>query len=302
MHSGDYNTLARNAIAVAQGRQDPRLLVASKRKLLKPKRAARWLAGLANAAGDRHAVLLMGVDNGSIVGIKNPPRSSWLAEVSTWFPGVRPALSWEFVTVDDTEVLAVMPSAVTQHVTAFHRSEVLVPWVTDGVLGQAPLGHACPQGGAPAIMPAVSAKDCWVERTATVASGVEVDVYRGMVTLAIGPMPGVVADKSCSATLLLLQDHAPVELDVQVHPGPGPVGVERQTGGVTVHAGYSLRIYLAGALLSSGVRSTNRSARLVLSLLLPGRSVPELRSFPLQADPNRADRWQFNAQSGGPAR
>ena len=277
-----------------QGREEPRFLLASMSRLPRPKKAARWIAGLANAAAGRRAVLLVGIKGSEIRGIQAPPEPLWWVKVQERFPGAAPQMHSSLLDIDGATVLAITIDAVTELLPARHRDRVIVPWVEHGRLGAAPASRPS-QGQTTAhgeALPSADVLGGWVQRTTINRDGASIDAYTGQLDLELLATPGTMTDDSCSATLLLADNDAPIALATQIHPAADDVGVFRTSEGIDVRTRVRVRLLLAGAERHHDRGKGRDSAQLVVSLLLPGRTVPELRSLLLANDQSSdGDRW-----------
>ena len=272
------------------GREDPRLLVANKRKLSGPKKIARLLAGLANAADGRQTLLLVGISGDEVTGIDALPDVDWWDDLDSAFPGAVPRLDWMAVDIDGATVLAIAPRPSDELIPAKFRGEISVPFFDGGGLHR-----TRPSRGDRSVrtetLPTASILGGWIERS--VIEEDDVTAFHGQLELQLDAVTGVMPDKNCSATLLVASRERPIELDVQVHPSVDDVGVFRLDGGIQVLSTFRVRLFLAAAVRGGLDRSEPASVQLVVSLLLPGRAVPELRSLLLSPDPERRGRWRI---------
>ena len=285
----DLETLAMRAVEMTiLGREDPRLLVANKRKIGGPRKVARLLAGLANAADGRQTLLLIGVRGDEVTGVDAPPDADWWDDLDKAFPGAVPRLDWMSVEIDGATVLAIAPRPTDELVPAKVRGEITVPFFDRGGLHRTrPSRHE--RGARTEALPTASILGGWVERS--VIEEDDIVAYQGQLELELDAVTGLMPDKNCSATLLVASRERPIELDVQVHPSVDDVGVFRLDDGIQVLSTFRVRLFLAAAVRAGAERSEPASVQLVVSLLLPGRAVPELRSLLLSPDPQRRARW-----------
>lgn len=292
MHVASLETTALRAVELGvQGRVDPRLLVATKRRLPGPKKAARLLAGLANAADDRQHILLVGMRKNEISGIEGPPPERWWRRLDDAFPGVAPDYSWTMVDVGGTALLAIATSPTDRLIAAYKGDDVIVPFFDGRRVVPAQLSAGADKDRGVDALPPARIDRGWVEHV-IVRDRPRIEAFRGVLDVELQPTPGVMADKSCSATLLMPDRDAPVALDVQVHPAGDQAGVFRRDHGVEVITDFGVRVYLAAARTTTEPTPTAAAAQLVVSLLLPGRAVPELRSLFLSPDPSSEGvRW-----------
>lgn len=272
------------------GREDPRLLVANKRRLSGPKKIARLLAGLANAADGRQTLLLIGISGDEVTGIDSLPDVDWWDALDSAFPGAAPRLDWMVVDIDGAQVLAIAPRHSDELIPAKFRGEITVPFFDGGGLHR-----TRPVRGDRAVrtetLPTASILGGWIERS--VIDEDDVTAFHGQLELQLDAVTGVMPDKNCSATLLVASRERPIELDVQVHPSVDDVGVFRLDDGIQVLSTFRVRLFLAAAVRGGLDRAEPASVQLVVSLLLPGRAVPELRSLLLSPDAERRGRWQL---------
>lgn len=276
---------------VVLGRDNPRLLIAAKRRLTRPRRVARLLAGLANSADGRQPLLLLGVGKRHVVGVERTPDEDWWDRVRSALPGRRPELRWDAVSIDGAMVVVVAPDSSDELIPACKRDRVVVPFFDGDRLVYGKPTRPEPVGQRQSI-PTASVVGGWVERRLLGSgSGAGVDTYRGVLELEVGAVTGVMRDIDCSATLMSPDQTRSMELDVQVHPAPDAVGVFRTASGIEVRGTFRVRLLIAGAVRSASDRGDPPSLHLVVSLLLPGRAVPELRSLLLRPDPSGRRRW-----------
>lgn len=274
------------------GREDPRLLVAAKRTRAKPHRIARLLAGLVNSAGDRRPLLLLGVDGRSVAGLNGLPDNDWWDEVEDSFPGTVPRLEWTLVDIEGAAVLAIAPESGGELIAALDRhDEVMVPFYDAGGIRRTRPPRA-DRAGPTEALPTATVLGGWIQRELIDQEG-PIDTFSGVLDIELGTVTGMMPDKTCSATLLLPNLHGPVELDVQLHPSGDDVGVFRHEDGIEVRSSFRVRLYVAGASRSPDRRPDPASVQLVVSLVLPGRAVPELRSLLLSPDPDQPGRWRI---------
>lgn len=292
METADIETAALRAVELGvQGRVDPRLIVATRHRLPGPRKTARLLAGLANAADGRKPLLLVGLHGAEIHGVDEPPSARWWQRVADGFAGPAPDIRWTMVDLDGPQLLAISSDPVDELVTAWRKDRVFVPWFDGRRVVPAPSPTRPEKRGATDALPTVRVVTGWMERT-PISGAPQVHAYRGALDIELQPTPGVMADKSCSATLLVPDRSAPISLSAQAHPMTNDVGVVRREHGIEVRTSFTARLYLAAAVADDATPVTPGTAQLVVSLLLPGRSVPELRSLLFSPDPTvDAGRW-----------
>ncbi len=285
----DLETLALRAVEMTiLGREDPRLLVANKRRAGGPRKIARLLAGLSNAADGRQTLLLIGIRGNEVTGIDPLPDADWWDELDAAFPGSLPRLDWMVVDIDGASVLAIAPRSGDEMIPAKWGGEIVVPFFDRGGLHR----NRPPRADRPSsteALPTASILGGWVERA--VIDGEDVVAFQGQLDVQLDAVTGMMKDKNCSATLLIATRERPVELDVQVHPSADDVGVFRLDDGIEVLSTFRVRVFLAAAVRGLSSRTEPVSLQLVVSLLLPGRAVPELRSLLLSPDPDHRGRW-----------
>ncbi len=276
-----------------QGRDNPRLLIATKRRPTNLARIARLLAGLANAAAGRTAVLLVGIRGRSVVGLDEVPDAEWWDQLKRMFPGAAPELVSTVVDIDDARVLAISPEPAGELVTATENGRVVVPLFEAGSL------RACPSPG-PTWSEADTARltrvvDGWVERVATPDGAVV--IHRGQLEVVIDAETGFIADEACKARLLLPGDGPAVELDAQIHPMTDDVAVLRGRRGVEVLASFRAHLFLAGAARSRDSTGPEPGpVQLVVTVPAPGGHETEPWSKLLEPDPTASgSRWVVEA-------
>ncbi|MEM7286787.1 MAG: hypothetical protein AAF480_10590 [Actinomycetota bacterium] len=291
MPARDLETLVMRAVEMTiLGREDPRLLVANKRKPGGPRKVARLLAGLANAADGRQTLLLIGVRGTEVTGIEALPDADWWDDLEGAFPGAVPRFDWMAVDIDGARVLAIATRSTDELIPAKMHGEIVVPFFDRGGLHRtrpARLERTSPRD----VLPTASILGGWIERSVIAES--DVTAYQGQLELQLDAVTGVMPDKNCSATLLVASREGPIELDVQVHPSVDDVGVFRVDDGIHVLSTFRVRLFLAAAVRGGTDRSEPASVQLVVSLLLPGRAVPELRSLLLSPDPDHRGSWRL---------
>ncbi len=286
----NLETLAMRAVEVTVlGRQDHRLLVATKRRLTRPKRIARLLAGLANAAGDRHALLLLGVRGHDVTGLDSLPDADWWDELEEAFPGTVPDWEWSVVDIDGADVLVIGLDPSTELIPAFRRDSVIVPFFDRGGIRRTPPADDR-RVSTSQSMATAKVVSGWVQRVPGDHSG-SIAAFRGRLSVEIASESGRIADTDCSATLLGAEHVGPVGLDVQVHPAEHRLGVFRHDRGVEIRNDVQVEVLLAAATRTPHPPSEPHAVQLVVSLALPGRGVPELRSLLLNPDPRTPGRW-----------
>lgn len=272
------------------GREDPRLLVAAKRRLTKPHKIARLLAGLVNSAGDRRALLLLGVSGRSVRGLTALPDDDWWDDVEASFPGETPQIHWTVIDIDGAAVLALEPEAGSELVAAYDRDNVvIVPFYDRGGIRRTRPPRA-DRGSPTETLPTATILGGWVRREVIDQEGA-IDAFSGQIDIELGAVTGSMPDKTCSATLLMPNHQGAIELDVQIHPSSDDVGVFRHDSGIEVRSTFRVRLYVAAATQQDRERRDPASVQLVISLLLPGRAVPELRSLLLSPDPDNRGQW-----------
>ena len=282
MNEQRLETIALRALELAtQSRADPRLLVATKRHLPKPKRAAKLIAALANAAAGRQALMLIGVRGMQITGLASPPSDQWWTAVTDALPGAVPDLDWAMIDVGDIDILAIAIGQPDELVVATRRGGAFVPWFDGTKLADAPLPQRREAHSRAERVPEVRVLGGWVERSCLSGLASPVSIYRGIIDMELEATAGAMDDAACSATLLLDDLDGPVTLEVQVHPLGNDAGVTRNERGITVRSTFGIRVYVAAATPPPAGAATADigAAQLVVSLPLPGRSVPELRSL-----------------------
>lgn len=284
-------TMAMRAVELRlQGRTDPRLLLATKQRMQGPRKTARLLAGLANAADGRTPLLLMGITRNSVIGVDQMPGESFWRRVADAFTGLRPSLTTTSLKIGTALVIAVHIEGPDGYVAAARGDRTEVPFFHNGALQLAPPQQTRAPHTSVEHLPSIEILGGWIERS-VMDDGDPITAYRGWLDVELGASSGFLADKDCSATLLVSDEAAPIALDVQVHAISEFVGVRRRDAGIEVEASFRARMFLAAALTDGEDVSTGRGAQLVASLILPGRSVPEIRSLLLSPDPQSPDRW-----------
>ncbi len=243
-----------------QGRDDPRLLVATKRRATDPGRIAGLLAGLANAAAGRPAVLLLGVRGRQVVGLDEVPDAEWWESLRDHFTGPVLELTSTTLDFDGTRVLAIAPERV-----------------------------AASDAG-----PGVRVLAGWVQRFTLRDS--RIVVWRGLIDLEVDAIAGRIDDAACSASLVVPGRPRPVELDTQLHPVDHHVGVVRHDDGIEVRPAFGARLYLAAASrVDDGDGEAESGAlQLVLAVPAPGSDQVQVWSRFVQPDPGSGDpgdRW-----------
>lgn len=289
----ELQALAHRAVGVVVDKHvDPDLLVVTRRRLPKPPRAARILTDLENAADGRTTLLMVGLRDQDLPGLTTAPSASWFDEVREEFPDLAPKISWAMIDYEGVQLLAVTTDRVDQAIGTYDRGQVAIPRVDEGHIvttseGAQPQTRTSWKG-----VPTGRVLGGWIERNQAERGDVSLDVYRGRVEIELEAAPGTMADSDCSATLLLPDHRPPIEFDVEVHPANDDAGVTRHDGGITVRATLRAELYMAAAVRSDGSPDQIGSARLVVSLLLPGRATAELRSLLLSPDPDsETQRW-----------
>lgn len=290
MEPATVQTVAMRAVELlVQGRSDPRLLVASCPELRGPKKTARLLAGLTNAAGGRTPLLLAGVDGTHVVGVSDVPDEGYWARVRRGFAGHVPSFEVAAVAVDDATVVAVRVEPGDVLVPARRGDGVEVPFYRDGELHQTP-GRLERVPEPPPLAVRLRVGPCWMERI-PVATSPGVVAYRGQIDVALPPRSGIVADGDCAAAFVEPDSWTPVTLSAQIHPLQPRTAVRRLDGGVSVDATLAARIHLATAVRVGPVRPASGVAQLVLEVRVPGLTEPELRTVMMLPDPTISDRW-----------
>jgi hypothetical protein len=284
----DLETLALRAVEVTVlGREDPRLLVATKRKLTKPHKVARLIAGLANSAYGRRSILLIGLRSDKVHGLDAIPDADWWDELDDSFPGRVPRLDWMIIDIDGAQVLAIAPEQLDELLVAHDGDDIIVPWFDRGGIRTSRPRRAERSSES---LPTATIRGGWVAKSTLDLDG-PIDSFCGQIDVELDAVTGMVADSSCSATLLMPTRDRSIELDVQVHPSSDDVGLFRHDAGIEVRSTFTVRLYLAAAVRGKVSDKDPASIQLVISLLLPGRTVPELRSLLLSPDPSRRSRW-----------
>jgi hypothetical protein len=284
-------TLALRAVELAvQSRNDPRFLVASLPKAPGPKKAARYLAGLANACGKRAALLLLGVSGHDIVGLDTIPTDDYWQRVDDRFPSEHPTCSRVDLTVGSTRLVAVHVEPTATLVVAPYRDRPVVPWFADGRLRRATPPVETPRPTLSDKLPTLRVDDVWVEHR-HLPETPEIAVYRGAVDITLEATPGRLRDDDVSVTLLVPGPAHPVAMTARIHPLDTRTGVARTDDGIEVLSAFRARIYLATARREPADEIASTAAQMVIAVLLPGRSVPEIRSVGLGPDPGSEQRW-----------
>jgi hypothetical protein len=288
--SPNLEALALRAVEImVLGREDQRLLVATKRRLTRPKRIARLLAGLTNAARGRHAVLLLGVRRDDVAGLDALPDADWWDDLEDAFPGPVPPWTWSVIDIDGAKILAIAPEPMDQLVPAAHRGEIMVPFFERGGIRRLPPADSR-RPSTPESMATASVTSGWVQRSVVDRSD-PIAVFRGRLTIEISSGTGQIDDAECSATLLSAGREDPVGLDVQLHPSDHEMGVFRQGKGVAIRSDVRVDVLLAAAVRGGLALGDGKPVQLVVSLALPGSGVPELRSMLLNPDPGTVNCW-----------
>ncbi|MFV2040065.1 MAG: hypothetical protein ACC660_07470, partial [Acidimicrobiales bacterium] len=219
MDPSTLEAFARRAVdVVVQERDDPRLLVVTKRRLPKPPKAARLLAALTNAADDRTALLIVGMRHHELHGLASEPPASWWEDVRDAFPAVTPNISWTMVDFEGVRLLVITTDPVNHLVTAYRRDRVVVPWVDDGRVVTTRPGHDRDARAPWRDVPTSRILGGWIERCRVERAAGAIDTYRGQVDIELEGASGTIADSDSTATLLLTDHRAPIELAVQIHP------------------------------------------------------------------------------------
>ena len=290
----NLEAFALRAVELAvQGRADPRLLVATRRHLPKPKTAARLIAGLANAAAGRQALLLVGLRGFELLGVSEAPNDDWWNDTVDALPGAVPDLAWTLLDTGDVDVLVVGVGHPDELIVATRKGSSYVPWFDGRRLSTAPPTPR-PESSRPTeTVPAATITSVWVERATIAGAADHIHVYQGVIDMELDAISGRMDDASCSATLLMTQHEGPIALEIQVHPAVTDVGVIRNDHGIEVRSTFRANVFVAAAVPAPTHQLASETAQLVVSLPLPGRSVPELRSLLLSADPEAAagTRW-----------
>jgi hypothetical protein len=271
-----------------QGRSDRRLLVASTPGLPGPKKTARFIAGLANAAFDRSSVLLLGVAGRQVHGLGEEPDSEYWDRVLSAFPAEVPAYEPTLVEIGTATIAAVHVTATNDLIIATRRGTPIVPWFDNGRLGQAYAERFRPLHRAANQLPSIRVDGVWIERSAA-ASESGVIVYRGAIDVTLAATPGTLADDAASVTLLIPGLPSPVTMDAQIHPLSSGTGVVRGQRGIEVFTDFAARVYVAAAQREAPGDPSPTPVQLALTALLPGRVVSELRSVVLS--PDGSNRW-----------
>lgn len=285
----DLETLAMRAVEMTiLGREDPRLLVANKRRPGRPGKVARLLAGLANAGDGRQTLLLIGIRGDEVTGVDALPDADWWDDLDDAFPGTVPRLDWMPIDIDGATVLAIAPRPSDELIPARIRGELIVPFFDRGGLHRTrPLRQG--RGLRSDSLPTASILGGWVERS-QIGAG-HVTAYHGQLEVELDDVTGLLPDENCSATLLVASRERPIDLDVQLHPPADDMGVFRIEHGIHVLSTFRVKMFVAAAVRDGADDSDSASMQLVVSILLPGRAVPELRSLLLSPDPGRGGRW-----------
>ena len=270
-----------------QGRSDRRLLVASTPGLPGPKKTARFIAGLANAAFDRSSVLLLGVADGRVHGLGEEPDSEYWDRVRSAFPGEVPQYEPTLIEIGAATIAVVHVTATNDLIVATRRGTPIVPWFDSGRLGQAYVARLRPLPRAADQLPSIRVDGVWIERSkAPGESGVI--VYQGAIDITLEATPGTLADDAASVTLLIPGLPSPVTMDAQIHPLSSGTGVVRSERGIEVVTDFAARVYMVAAQLEAPGDPSQTPVQLALTALLPGRIVSESRSVVLSPDgPNR---------------
>ena len=253
---------------------------------------------MANAASGRQALILVGVRDVELTGVYDAPTEEWWTSVESAFPGAIPDLDWAMVDAGDVDILVIAIGQPGELVTGTRRGGAFVPWFDGRRIVDAPVPTPRESPTRGERVPEVAVLGGWIERSCLGRPAPPVDVYRGVVDMELEATAGAMNDDACSATLLVDELDGAIGLDVQVHPLGHDAGVIRTPAGVVVRSTFRIRAYVAAATPASGpgARGTGASAaQLVLSLPLPGRSVPELRSLLLSPDAGAGPgtRWTF---------
>lgn len=269
------------------GREDPRLLVATKRKLTKPHKVARLIAGLANSAHGRRSILLIGLRAHEVHGLDTIPDADWWDELDDSFRGRTPRLDWMIIDIDGAQVLAIAPEQLDELLVAHDGDDIIVPWFDRGGIRTTRPRRAERSSES---LPTATIRGGWVAKS-TLDLDEPIDSFSGQIDVELNAVTGMVADNTCSATLLMPTRDRSIELDVQVHPSSDDIGLFRHEAGIEVRSTFTVRLYLAAAVRGEVSNKDPASVQLVISLLMPGRAVPELRSLLLSPDPSRRSRW-----------
>lgn len=226
----DLETLALRAVEVTvRGREDQRLLVATKRKLTKPRKVARLLAGLANSAHGRRSILLIGVRAHEVHGLKALPDTDWWDELDDSFPGRVPQLDWMLIDIDGAQVLAIAPEHPDELVAAHDGDDIVVPWFDRGGIQRTRPRRTEPPPPLDSL-PTATIRSGWVARSTLHLDG-PIDSFAGQIDVELDAVTGMMADDTASATLLMPTRGRPIELDEQIHPSSGHLGVIRHESG-----------------------------------------------------------------------
>ncbi len=141
--------------------------------------------------------------------------------------------------------------------------------------------------------PSLRIDRAWIERSEDDAAP-GVTVYRGAVDMTLDAAPGRLLDRDVSATLMIPGPTEPVALSARLQPITMGTGVVRTADGVEVVTDFGLRLYLAAARREdASPDAAPVPAQLVMALVLPGRSVAELRSLVLHPDASSANSWKL---------
>lgn len=285
--SDDLELLALRAVEMTVlGRDDARLLIATKRKMSGQRKIARLLAGLANAAGSRRGVLLIGVGGDEVVGLDRRLDQDWWDRLEATFPGRCPGWDWTIVDIDGAEILAIALKPIDELVPARRANRVEVPWFDRGGLRLTPPPRLRP-GVDEGPLPTARVLRGWIDR-GFAPNDARVETYAGALELELSAVAGLLTDDMCSVTLLAPGRDGPEAMTAAIHPSDDGVGVARRTNGIEVRSTFRCTLLVAAATRTAPA-SPPASLQLVISLMLPGRGVPELRSLLLspQGNPER---------------
>jgi hypothetical protein len=278
------------------GRSDPRLLVSRRRNVPGPRRMARELAGLANAAGDRTPLLLMGIHGDDVTGLDDDDwrqaDDDYWHRVTRAYPADPPTWTTETVTVSDTRVLAVHVEPARHLIPAWRAARVEVPWFDGADLVQAPAPKRIEPAHTGDPLSSLDVLRVWIERRPD-PDRRGVTTLRGIVELDLRAA-GFLADDRCAATLMLPDEELPITLDTRIHPTSAEPAVERVGGGVEIRSTSRASLYVAAARSERPPCTAAATAELVVSIVLPGRNIPELRSLRLVLVTDDPPRWELH--------
>ncbi|MGI9625145.1 MAG: hypothetical protein ACR2PK_20130 [Acidimicrobiales bacterium] len=273
------------------GRTDPRLLVATRTGLDKPKKAARLLAALSNSARTGTAVLLLGVDGRDVTGLDRQPDAKWWAKVERSFPGRAPILAWTELDIGGARIVAVFPnSPAGEPIIAHHGGRVSVPWIDESGVRSARTGDFLAVE-ATATRPAGRIQGGWIEHARVGREEGGVDAFGGYVDVALHAAPGRIDDSHCVGALLFGTGSTPVEMTIQIHPEEPGSCVRRVGGGVEISDGVAVRLYVAGAQLCEPTTARADSGQLLMTIRTPGQTGPLVIDALLRRDNEPAWRW-----------